>query len=52
MPALVYNQPLIPNMDKLVQKQVPAVNELPLARGGIKPTQLPPPKPLLMKQMP
>ena len=51
MPALVYNQPPIPVVDK-VQKQFPSVNELPLARGGIKPAQLPPPKPLLMKPMP
>ena len=51
MPAIVYNQPSTVPMDNLRQ-QVPAIADLPFAKGGIKPSQLPPPKPLLIKPMP
>lgn len=51
MPSIVYNQgPTLP-IDGLKQ-QVPSIGELPFAKGGIKPSQLPPPQPLLMKPMP
>lgn len=51
MPAIVYNQPN--NIDKnLKPQQIPMSGELPFAKGGIKPSQLPPPKPLLIKTMP
>lgn len=51
MPAIVYNQPGTIPLENLKQ-QVPSVGDLPFAKGGIKPSQLPPPKPLLIKQMP
>ena len=53
MPAIVYNQPNTMAVDKqLKQQQVPMSGQLPFAKGGIKPSQLPPPKPLLIKNMP
>lgn len=52
MPAIVYNQaPTSVPLDALKQ-QTPSIGDLPFAKGGIKPSQLPPPKPLLMKPMP
>lgn len=51
MPSIVYNQPNTMAMEPLKQ-QVPSMGDLPFAKGGIKPGQLPPPKPLLMKPMP
>ncbi len=55
MPAIVYNQPnTMSNSVPLdgLKQQVPSIGDLPFAKGGIKPAQLPPPKPLLMKPMP
>lgn len=58
MPAIVYNQPDAIQIDKGLNRQipmpmpVPMSGELPFAKGGIKPSQLPPPKPLLIKTMP
>jgi hypothetical protein len=51
MPSIVYNQPNTIPMDTLKQ-QIPSIGDLPFAKGGIKPSQLPPPKPLHMKPMP
>jgi hypothetical protein len=48
MPALVYNT----QNSSGDSKQSLIGNELPFAKGGIKGSQLPPPKPLLIKAMP